>query len=127
MAEIKKVTKKENFTKLLDFVKGNEELTNFINHEIELLDRKSGSKGNSKTQKENVGIKEMLLAELGKCEKPTTITDLMKSSEVIAKFTMEDGRPLSNQKISALFKQMVDNDKTVVKTIDKKKTFFSVA
>lgn len=126
MAEIKKVTKRENFGKVLEYVKDNAELVAFINHEIELLDKKSASKGSSKTQKENIELKDVIYNELAKCEKPITVTDLMKGSEIITNYTLEDGRPLSNQKVSAILKMLVDNDKTVVRTTDKKKTFFAV-
>ena len=42
--KVVKVTKKERFTQLLEIaeVKKNEELVKFINHELELLEKKSG-------------------------------------------------------------------------------------
>ena len=68
----------------------------------------------------------MLVDELAKINKPITITDLMNASETIANYRLENGNALSNQKISAIFKQLVEN-KTLVKVVDKKKSYFSIA
>ena len=122
----KKLTKRDYFTKLRVIVADDAELVAFIDHEIELLTRKNASGTQTKTQAENVKIAEILLQELAKVGNPITITDLMNQSEVIANYRLENGNPLSNQKISAIFKQLVDN-KEIVKVIDKKKSYFSVA
>ena len=122
----KKLTKRDYFTKLRAIVADDAELVAFIDHEIELLTRKNASGTQTKTQAENVKIAEILLQELAKVGNPITITDLMNQSEVIANYRLENGNPLSNQKISAIFKQLVDN-KEIVKVIDKKKSYFSVA
>ena len=126
MEKIKKVTKREYFAQLREVVKDNPELVAFIDHEVELLDRKNSANTQTKTQKENGSVAEMLVAELVKLGKPTTITDLMNASEVIANFRLENGNPLSNQKISAIFKQLVEAGK-LVKVTEKKKSYFSVA
>jgi hypothetical protein len=122
----KKLTKRDYFTKLRAIVANDAELVAFIDHEIELLTRKNASGTQTKTQAENVKIAEMLLQELAKVGSPITITDLMNKSEVIANYRLENGHPLSNQKISAIFKQLVDN-KEIIKVVDKKKSYFSVA
>ena len=64
MAE-KKITKKEMFGMLLEIgeVADNETLVNFINHEIELLDKKA-NKSSSKRTDVNVALKAQLLEEL---------------------------------------------------------------
>lgn len=125
--ENKKMTKKQMFEIMKGYVGDNQDLIDFIDHEIELLSRKASRSTETKTQKENVAIKDMLLEEIIKIGKPITISDLMEQSSVVANYVLENGSKLSNQKISALFKQMVDNDKTLVKVIDKKKSYFSVA
>lgn len=66
------------------------------------------------------------MEELAKVGKPITITDLMNSSEVVKEYRLENGNALSNQKISAIFKQLVESNK-IVKVIDKKKSYFSIA
>ena len=47
-----------------------------------------------------------------------TVSDIEKNSEELAEY--------SNQKLSALVKQLVDNGE-VTKTVDKKKSYFEVA
>ena len=67
----------------------------------------------------------MLVEELAKIGKPITITDLMNTSEIVKNYTLENGNNLTNQKISAIFKQLVESNK-IVKVTDKKKSYFSI-
>lgn len=124
--ENKKLTKKDYFAQLREIVIDRPELVAFIDHEVELLTRKNSGTAQTKTQKENVVIAEMLVAELAKSKKAITITDLMNTSETVKNYTLENGNKLTNQKISAIFKQLVDTNK-IVKVTDKKKSYFSVA
>ena len=112
--ENKKMTKKEMFREILKRVSDNTEMVEFLNHEIELLESKSTQ---TKTQKENEGIKEIILNTLTEIGKPVTITELQNANTELAEF--------SNQKISALLKQLVDSQ-VVDKMIDKKKSYFTV-
>ena len=121
----KKLTKKEMFEMIKEVCANKTDIIDFCNHEIELLSRKNSKSGATKTQKENEKIANMLIEELAKVGKPITITDLMTTSEVIKNYVLENERPLSNQKISAIFKQLVENKK-IVRTQDKKKTYFSI-
>jgi hypothetical protein len=121
MENTKKVTKRDNFNKLLTIeeVANDTQLVEFINHELKLLDKKSASHSTAKTanQKANEEIKKSIvnaLVEIGK----STISDLQKANEDMAQY--------SNQKLSALLKQMVDSGE-VVRTTDKKKAYFEVA
>ena len=124
--ENKKLTKRDYFEMIKGICGDREDIINFCDHEIELLSRKNSKTGATKTQKENEKVAEMLVAELAKATEPTTITDLMNNSEVVKAYRLENGNPLSNQKISAIFKQLVDN-KAIVKVTNKKKSYFSVA
>ena len=124
--ENKKITKREYFEMIKSICGDNQDIINFCNHEIELLERKSSKGGATKTQTENVKVAEMLIAELVKIAKPVTITDLMNTSDIVKEYKLENGNSLSNQKISAILKQQVDAGK-VVKVTDKKKSLFSVA
>ena len=112
-----KLTKKDRFNQLLaiEEVKNNEGLVEFINHEIELLDKKASNKKATKNQEENVGIKAEILNTLS--EVGVTVTELMAKSEVLGQY--------QNQKITALLKQLKDEGK-VVKTYDKKKAYFAL-
>ena len=126
MAEIKKLRKVDYFAQLKEIVKGNAELSAFIDHEMELLTRKNSGNGQTKTQKENEVVCDMLVNELAKIAKPITVTDLMTTSEVVKNYVLENGNHLTNQKITALFKQLVESNK-IVKVTDKKKSYFSVS
>lgn len=115
-----KMTKKDYFNQLLAIkeVSANEDLVGFINHEIELLAKKSGKSGQTKTQKENEVILKTIVECLATDRTPMTITELQGAYTELANF--------SNQKLSALMKKLVDNG-TVTKTIDKKKSYFVLA
>lgn len=126
MEKTKKVTKREMFAQLREAVADNPELVAFIDHEVELLNKKNSGNSQTKTQKENAVIAEMLVGELAKAGKPITITDLMNESEVIQNYVLENGNRLTNQKISAIFKQLGEANR-IVKVTDKKKSYFSVA
>lgn len=129
-----KITKKEFFGMLKAVVEGCEpanmaELVGFIDHEVELLDKKASSRkaGAGKKAVENNNITAVIVEELRKIGK-STITDLLKKSEVLANYVTEDGKSLSNQKVSALLKPLYSGENpTVIRTIEKKSTFFQVA
>lgn len=119
----KEKTQREMFEVIKNLLPENQEVVTFCNERIEALAKKAGSKSKADIA-EDTELKAMLLEELAKVGKPVTITELMKASEVIMSTTFgKDKRPLSQQKISALFKTMTE----VTKVTDKKKTFFSVA
>ena len=112
-----KITKKEMFTMIKAQVKDNAEMVAFIDHEIELLEKKASSKKATKTQKANIGIKSIILAVL-EGGKSMTVTEMQGASAELGE--------LSNQKVSALVRQLVEAGE-VVKTIDKKVSRFSLA
>ena len=120
----KKITKKEMFAVIAETINAVEvenkaEMLNFIAHEIELLEKKSSKSGQTKTQKENELLKAELLIALGEMDKPVTISEFCeRTSRPVGK--------LSNQKLSALLNQMAKAE-TVVKTVEKKKSYFAVA
>lgn len=121
----KKLTKKEMFEMIKGVCADRTDIIDFCNHEIELLSRKNSKSGATKTQKENEIVANMLVEELAKVGKPITITDLMNTSATIKDYTLENGNNLTNQKISAIFKQLVESNK-IVKVVDKKKSYFSI-
>ena len=119
--KVKKATKKEMFRKLIELAQENErtDLVEFCEHEIDLLNKKASASGQTKTQAENEKIKVVIAEELTSIARAVTISELIKESESLGQY--------SNQKLSALLKQMVENDKTVTKIIDKKKSLFTIA
>ena len=98
---MEKITKKEMFGMMLlaEGIVGNELFENFINHEIELLNKKKNSKSATKLQEENIVIKGIIEGVLATSDLPLSISQLQTESEELAKLT--------NQKISALLSQMV--------------------
>ena len=120
-----KMTKREWFVEIKAIVESAQAdsekkagMIDFIDHEVELLDRKHSKSGQTKTQKENVEIMKKVMTALAEVGKPVTITELQNASAKMAEY--------SNQKLSALLKKLVDDDR-VVKTQEKKKSYFSVA
>ena len=121
----KRLTKKDYFEMIKGVCADRTDIVDFCNHEIELLSRKNSKSGATKTQKENEIVANILVEELAKIGKPITITDLMNTSEIVKSYTLENGNNLTNQKISAIFKQLVESNK-IVKVVDKKKSYFSI-
>lgn len=81
------------------------------------LAKRSTSKGMTKTQKENEGVKAVIAEVLADTGEKMTVTEML-ADERLSGYT--------NQKISALLRQMTEA-KTVVKTIEGKKSYFEVA
>ena len=122
----KKITKKEMFTMIANAIDTyisecgeengfNADMVAFIDREIELLNKKSDSKKPTKTQIENESIKEVILevlAEMGAVSATMIATDPRVG--------------VSNQKVTALLRQLKDEGK-VVRSEDKGKALFSVA
>lgn len=113
----KKMTKKDYFNSLLNIaeVKSNAPLVEFINHEIELLEKKnSADKKPTAQQITNKSIQEAILEgmEFGKMY---TITDLIKAVPACAEMT--------NQRVSALVRQMLDI--SIRRVEDKRKAYFT--
>lgn len=125
-----KKTKKDFYMEMVEIFQelGKGEYVDFCNHQIELLDKKaSGSKGLTKVQQENETIKNMILEELAKyqSENGITITELLKQSDVLSNYVTVEGKNITNQKLSALMKKLVD-EKTVSRTTDKKISYFKI-
>lgn len=116
MANEKKMTKREMFEQ----IKANYPLTAdevaFIDHELELLARKNSSeKKPTAAQVANEGIKQVILRVLTENGDLMTVTDVQKSCAELS--------DLSNQRISALLRQMRDDGK-VERVEDKRKAYF---
>ena len=125
-----KKTKKDLYMEMVEIFQelGKGEYLDFCNHQIELLDKKStGSKGLTKVQQENETIKDMILEELAKHqgENGITITELLKQSDVLSNYVTVEGKNITNQKLSALIKKLVDA-KIVSRTTDKKTSYFKI-
>ena len=119
--ENKKMTKKETINLLIDVLMGTKEVedmqifVDFLVHERELLEKKSSNSGQTKTQKENEVIKDKIVETLRTIGQYATIADIQNANAELSEY--------SNQKISALLKQLFDS-KIIEKMIDKKKAYF---
>ena len=121
MDKAKKVTKKEMFGRLIEIVEGaNVEDVNaiveFLNHEIELVSKKRNTQ--TKTQKANEGLVEVVynaIAEAGKAVTVTELFEIVKNDEI-----------KSAQKTSALVKKLVDAGR-IARTEEKGKAYFTIA
>ena len=119
----RRTTKREYYNILLgiEAVNSNPELVAFIENEISLLDKKSNSSSEKKPtarQSENAGLKEAILNYLRQND-PATITELMKNVPELA--AIEN---LTNQRTSAIVRQMVEIDKTVERLVEKRTAYF---
>ena len=112
-----KKTKKDLFLEVREVVAGNEELVAFIDHELELLNKKASTKS-TKVNEEQVALMEKIVNALNEIGRSVTISELQKENAEMAEY--------SNQKLSAMLKKLVDN-KQVTKMVDKKKSYFMVA
>lgn len=113
-----KMTKVEMFEaiKAVEAVANNEAMVDFINHEIELLNKKATNKKATKTQEENIGYKTLIKEVLADADGGLTVTEIQARNETLG--------GLSNQRVSALLRQMIPDE--VVKTMDKKKAYFAL-
>lgn len=119
MANSVKKTQKEMYTEILNGYGLSAEHKAFLEGRIAQLDKKSASKSDkpTATQKANAELKDKILAEMAE-GKAYTISEMLKALPSCAE--------LSNQKVSAIMKQMVEAN-LVVRTEDKRKAYFSKA
>lgn len=115
----KKMTKREYFNALLSLseVKANPVLVDFINHELELLEKKnSAEKKPTAVQVANESIKNAIYQGMQE-NRLYTITELIKEIPECA--------DLTNQRVSALIRQMRDCAEPMVERVEeKRKAYF---
>jgi len=114
----KKTTKREYYAMVKEIVSASDvankdELIQFVDHEVELLNRKSNS--GTKVNPENEAIKNQILETLTENNRPMTCTEIVNIIGV------------NQSKTSAMLKKLIDEDKTVVRSKDKKTSLFSLA
>lgn len=123
MAE-KKITKRMVVEMMLadEHIVGNEQFKAYLENELELLKKKAENKKATKTQEANVEIKADILEVMAHMA-PSTATEIMnavKSVDTVKYAT------LTNQRVSALLRQLIEDNK-VVKSVDKKVSKFALA
>ena len=114
-----KITKREVIGMMMneEVVKANPTYVAYLENELALLNKKAQNKKATKTQEQNVGIKATILKVLATIGSGT-VTDIQNGNEELS--------TLSNQKVSALVRQLVESGE-VVKTTDKKRSIFSLS
>ena len=114
----KKMTKRDYFTAILSKYPLTDAEKAFVEHELELLEKKNSSEKKPTAQQvANEGIKAAIVAGMTP-NRLYTVTEIQKEIPECA--------DLSNQRVSALLRQMKD-DGIVVRTEDKRKAYFSIA
>ena len=118
MANTKKMTKRDYFNAILSKYPLTDAEKAFVEHELELLEKKNSSEKKPTAQQvANDGIK-TAIAEGMSSNRLYTVTEIQKEIPECAE--------LSNQRVSALLRQMKD-DGIVTRTEDKRKAYFSLA
>lgn len=89
----------------------------FIDHEIELLERKnSAEKKPTAAQKANTELKEVIVKSMTR-DRNYTITEMIKEFPALSELT--------NQKVSAMVRQLVEAN-LIEKIEDKRKSYFKL-
>lgn len=110
------MTKKEMFVAIKAMVAENQEMVDFIDHEIELLAKRKSDNSKAKAEADSRATK--VYNALAEMDKPVTITELLAltSDEEVAGFT--------NQRVSALIRKL--GEEKVGKVVNKGKSYFFV-
>ena len=112
----KKMTKREYINRILSYA--HDEDREYLEHELELLDRKnSAERKPTAKQTENAGIKTTILGWM-EPDVQYVAADVVKNCPAC--------EGLSAQRVSAMLTQLV-NDGAIVKVVDKRKSFYSLA
>ena len=115
---MKKMTKRDYFTAILEKYPLTAEEKAFVEHELELLEKKNSSEKKPTAQQDANDSIKTAIAEGMSPNRLYTVTEIQKEIPECAE--------LSNQKVSALIRQLKDAG-LVVKTEDKRKSYFSLA
>ena len=121
MSNTKKMTKKDYFQQIMSKYPLTAEEVKFVEHEIELLEKKnvnkSGEKKLTAKQQENE-VHKTAIAELLEGSEGMTISEMLKAGD------FPEG--MTNQRMSAIVRQMVASG-IVVRTEKNRKAYFSLA
>lgn len=121
----KKPTKKEMYGRLLalESVKADAELTEFVEHELELLANKNIRKPSEKDKAKTENDARLRSAIVNEMEmgKAYTADQLIKACP-----TLSVEPDLTAQKVTVLMRDLVD-DKSVVKYTEKRKTYYKLS
>ena len=115
----KKITKREVIATMLadEVIKANEMFVAYLQHELELLDKKAQKKGKSDEELAEIArLKSLVVGALQKVGKGT-VSEIQKANSELAE--------LSNQKVTSLLKALIEEG-SVIKTVEGRKSIFSL-
>ena len=118
MATTKKMTKRDYFNAILSKYPLTDAEKAFVEHELELLEKKNSAEKKPTAQQVANDAVKTAIAEGMTPNRLYTVTEIQKEIGACAE--------MSNQRVSALLRQMKD-DGIVVRTEDKRKAYFSLA
>jgi hypothetical protein len=102
-------------------ITNNEMWVAYLQNELELLKKKAENKKATKNQTENIEIKADILQVMVNMP-PSTATEIMNA---VKSTDVEKYVTITNQRVSALLKQLIEDNK-VVKSVDKKVSKFAL-
>ena len=112
------MTKREMFTAIRAIVADNEEMVAFIDHELELLDRKANSiRKPTKAQIENEAFKADIVSALTVADRPCSIKEIFEICESI--------KGLTNQRVARMLTDL-SKAGTLERTVVKKVPYFAI-
>lgn len=112
-----KKTKREHYNELRVLANGNDELIEFIDHEIELLNKKnSAERKPTANQLDNVKIKKIIKENIG--TNRYTITEMIK-----ALLNGTEWAEITCSRLTAICTQMVEEG-DLVRDVDKRKAYY---
>lgn len=112
-----KPTKRDYFAKLRVLAQNEPELVEFIDHEVELLDKKNASKSGKQTerQKENAGLQDVIYNAMAE-GKQYTVSDLIAEVPALA--------GMNTQRVAPILTKM-RNNVLVSREVVKGKAYFT--
>ena len=110
------MTKREMFTEIRKVVVDNADMVAFIDHELELLDKKkSGTRKPTKTQVENLAFKEAIYGALVMTDEALTMKEIFEA--------VPDIEGLSTQRVTHILTSLIKENK-VEREIVKKVRYY---
>ena len=127
--KVTKVTKVQKFATVREILvkhSSPDELIQFIDHEIELLNKKSASRKPTKAQKVTSELRDIVLDVLGNATKPMTIVEIQGCDDRLKVF---NGEVVSNQRIASILTKLgdgVNGEGIVCKKVVKRKNYYAI-
>ena len=118
----KKMTKREMYELIKELLVDKQEIVDFCDHEIELLDKKK-SNGKAKVNESVNATLDLVYTALKSVGEKVTATELITKYDLSA--LANELNVVTTQKISAYLNKLVDAGK-VKKVTEKKKTYFYI-